>query len=297
MRLQTESPIHRSILLVAGMALVCTVYPGLALTLDAAKARIHTVGSAVAGGWNLFSNGELGDYFLFPATTDCRVKVRAWGSPCQGTWPEMALLLDGEQVQQTAVKDRQARDYEFHLGVTAGAHKVTVAFLNDAMINGEDRNLYLARIEFQTLAGGAEPSLATLQQVAAEGQRREDRILAESSADIERHRKGDATIRVVDGQGQAVRAAKVVVEQVRHDFLFGGNIYGFDQFKTEAQNEEYKRRFADLFNYATVGFYWRWYEPVPGQPRYAYTDKVVAWCVQHHIQQIIEDLNRRHNLF
>ncbi len=79
-------------------------------------------------------------------------------------------------------------------------------------------------------------------------------------------------------------AIKVSVEQISHEFLFGCNIYMFDHCKTEAQNTAYKRRFAELFNYATVGFYWRWYEPNRGQPNYAYTDRVVAWCSEHGIR-------------
>ena len=275
---------YRLICLVIGAVLLGTAFGSLALTLDAAKARIRTIGSPVAGGWNLFSPGEVGDYVLFPAATNYQARVRAWGSPCQGTWPEMALLLDGEQMGQLRVGDRQAKDYEFRLGVTAGAHTLTVAFLNDAMSNGEDRNLYLGTIELLPLTGSAEPTLATPEQVAADGQRQEDRILAESDAEIERTRKGDALIRVVDGQGRPVNGAKVMIEQVGHEFLFGCNIFGFDQFKTEAQNEQYQRRFADLFNYATVGFYWKWYESERGKPRYAYTDKVVAWCAEHEIR-------------
>ncbi len=59
-----------SFLLAAGTALICAAGPASALTVDAAKSHIHTVGSAIAGGWNLFSNGELGDYILFPEVAD-----------------------------------------------------------------------------------------------------------------------------------------------------------------------------------------------------------------------------------
>jgi hypothetical protein len=131
--------------MVIGAALLGTALNSTALTLDAVKARIRTIGTAVAGGWNLFSNGEVGDYIFFPAATDYQARVHAWGSPCQGIWPEMALLLDGEHVGQITVGDRQAKDYEFRLSVTAGAHTLAVAFLNDAMVGGEDRNLYLER--------------------------------------------------------------------------------------------------------------------------------------------------------
>jgi hypothetical protein len=110
---------------------------GLALdagssTIEATNPRIHTAGIAVPGGWNLFSNAELGDY----------------------------------------------------------------------------------------------------DQARAEGARREEQVLAESDAAIEQNRKGDAVIRVVDAFGRPLANTEVVVEQTRHEFLFGCNIYGFDHFKT-----------------------------------------------------------------
>jgi len=74
------------------------------------------------------------------------------------------------------------------------------------------------------------------------------------------------------------------VEQVGHEFLFGCNIYMFDRFRDAAKDAAYKQRFAELFNYATVGFYWRWYEHERGKPQYDYTDKVVAWCREHGIR-------------
>ena len=135
--------------------------------------------------WNLFSNGVLGEYVQLPATGAYDVTVCAWGSVCQGVWPEMALLLDGEQVQMQTVASAEPRDYAFRLNTAAGAHTVTLAFLNDAVAGGEDRNLDLVRFD--------------------------------------------------------------------------------------VENEQYKRRFAELFNYATTGFYWRYYEREPGQPQYAYT--------------------------
>jgi len=265
-------------------ALLGTTADSLALTIEATNARIHSVGSAVPGGWSLFSNGELGDHVDFPTTGIYEVKVRAWGSPCQGGWPEMALLLDGEQVQMQTVGSAEPREYLFRLNLTAGARTVTLAFLNDATGNGEDRNLYLTRLDLRPPAGGLEPSLASLEEVRAEAARREQQVLAESDVAIERDRKGDVVVRVVDAAGKPVPNTQFVVEQARHEFLFGCNVYGFDRFRTEAQSEEYKRRFAELFNYATTGFYWCSYEREPGQPQYAYTDKVVTWCAQHGIR-------------
>jgi endo-1,4-beta-xylanase len=68
------------------------------------------------------------------------------------------------------------------------------------------------------------------------------------------------------------------VELSRHEFFFGCNIYEFDKFDDARDNDLYKKRFEELFNYATTGLYWRWYETKRGEPDYAFTDKVAAWC-------------------
>lgn len=118
----------------------------------------------------------------------------------------------------------------------------------------------------------------------AGGGEREEAALRKAAADTPKFRQGAATIQVVDAQGAPVAAAAVTLEQTEHDFLFGCNIYMFDRFEKPADNEAYKTRFKELFNYATTGFYWRSYEPEKGKPHYAATDKVVAWCGQQGIR-------------
>jgi len=255
-----------------------------ALTIEAEKARIRTVGAPTRGGWNLFSNGQVGDYLKFPAEGRYRVVIRAAGSPALGAWPIMALVVDGRIKGRTRVATRDFADFTFDLRARAGPHKLTVAFLNDAFTGREDRNLYLDKIVVSPPEGSRDPELASEEKVAMEAQRREDEALAKARQGIERHRKGDATLTILGADGKPVPGASVAVEQLAHDFLFGCNIYGFDHFGDPAKNEAYKRRFRELFNYATVGFYWRWYEPERGKPIYPYTDKVVAWCRRHGIR-------------
>ena len=108
--------------------------------------------------------------------------------------------------------------------------------------------------------------------------------MAATAAAIEKHRKADARLRIVDAAGRPLGGAKVSIAQTGHDFLFGCNIFGFDRLPTADRNAAYKRRFAELFNYATLGLYWRWYEPQRGKPIYAYTDQVVAWCRERGIR-------------
>lgn len=118
----------------------------------------------------------------------------------------------------------------------------------------------------------------------AESFRREEAVLSQAADAIARNRQREAVLVVRDAAGNAAPDVNLTVELVRHEFLFGCNIFEFERLGAEADNREYERRFAGLFNYATVGFYWRPFEPEPGRPQYPYTDKVVAWCAARGIR-------------
>jgi len=254
------------------------------VVIRAEKAAIRTEGGpAAAGGWNLWSNGRVGQPIRVMAAGTYRVVLRAWGSPAAGVWPEMALMVDGRAVTTVSVGQAEAKDCSFEVDLAPGVHEIAAAFLNDAVVGREDRNLYLDRITIVSPQGAPDPTLPDARELAEAAEARERQVVAATQAGIEKHRKAGAKIRVVNAAGLPVAGAKIHVEQTGHDFLFGSNIYMFDRYKTEAQNAAYKRRFQELFNYATVGFYWRWYERERGKPNYQYTDKVVAWCREHGI--------------
>ena len=85
---------------------------------------------------------------------------------------------------------------------------------------------------------------------------------------IEKYRKGDAKLTVVDGNGTAVPNAKIKIRQKSHEFRFGANLFMLDELETEEKNRQYKEAFAELFNMATLPFYWDALEPERGKPRY-----------------------------
>ena len=196
----------------------------------------------------------------------------------------MALLVDGLEVKFVSVDRSRPADYRFTLDLEEGPHEVAAAFLNDARVGSEDRNLYLERITIVAPPGSAAPVALAGKEDAQDAARRERAVVAATGPAIDKNRKSDAVVRVVDSAGQPVQGARITGTQIGHEFLFGCNIYGFDQSRNPVQNAAYKKRFAELFNYATVGFYWRWYETERGRPRYANTDKVVAWCAEHGIR-------------
>ena len=74
---------------------------------------------------------------------------------------------------------------------------------------------------------------------------------------IEQNRKGDFTLLFPDLKGKA----EVEIQQVKHDFMFGSNIFMLKGFKTEAENQRYEEVFKSLFNLASVPFYWKTLEP------------------------------------
>ncbi|MGA0555160.1 endo-1,4-beta-xylanase [Larkinella sp. VNQ87] len=86
---------------------------------------------------------------------------------------------------------------------------------------------------------------------------------------IEAHRKGDFTLELTHKSGKPVQKATVEIRQVRHEFLFGANIFMLNGFKTAGQNRQYETVFKTLFNTACIPFYWKTLEPQPGKIRFA----------------------------
>ena len=110
---------------------------------------------------------------------------------------------------------------------------------------------------------------------------------------IEQNRKGWGAIILQDQDGKPVKSASVSMKQVKHDFHFGCNAFLLDQFPEEEKNAQYRELFSDLFNLATVPFYWRDLEPEEGNLRFDKNsrpiyrrpppDLVLDFCEEHNI--------------
>jgi len=103
-----------------------------------------------------------------------------------------------------------------------------------------------------------------------------DPLLASAPERIREHRTGTLEVSVVDADGNPVPDANVHIEQSRHEFLFGCNIFAFDLLDSAEQNEIYQTRFAGLLNFATLPFYWASYEPKR-------LESIIAWCREQGI--------------
>ncbi len=109
-----------------------------------------------------------------------------------------------------------------------------------------------------------------------------EEILQGAQERIDLLRKAEATVRVVDADGNPIRDARASVRQVRHAFLFGANIFGWEQWD-EGLTQAYRDRFTALLNYATLPFYWWDYESEPGMPKHASREAVARWCAENAV--------------
>ena len=122
--------------------------------------------------------------------------------------------------------------------------------------------------------------------------------------DIDLYRKADATFKT----GRIKKGTAVKVEQIKSEFVFGASAFNWDQLGSKDANERYRELFGTLFNRATVPFYWKTFEPRPGQTRYEAgvadteewwnkeknpkqqphwrrpaTEPIIKWCEQHNV--------------
>ena len=118
---------------------------------------------------------------------------------------------------------------------------------------------------------------------AAFAQTSDAELLSGAAGRIEKHRKADATIAVRDAAGKPLAGASVRVEMTRHAFLFGSNIFVWGKCADANAEAAYRKHYAELLNYATLGFYWPWYEPRRGKPAHEYAGKVARWCKEKGI--------------
>ena len=115
-----------------------------------------------------------------------------------------------------------------------------------------------------------------------------------SAEGIERYRKGNGRITVVDKEGTPVSNAKIKLTQTNHEFRFGANLFMLDELESEEKNEKYKKYYSEIFNMATLPFYWDALEPERGKPRSAKDrpkiyrrpspDLCIEFCEKHGIE-------------
>ncbi|MGD7045660.1 endo-1,4-beta-xylanase [Jeotgalibacillus proteolyticus] len=105
-----------------------------------------------------------------------------------------------------------------------------------------------------------------------------------------KHRMANKTIKLVDAAGQPVAGKEVEIKQTNHAFLFGCGI--FDVVDVANQNvpadrlafqEKKLDLFLDVFNSATLPFYWGRFEPEKGKPLTKELQAAARWLKERNI--------------
>lgn len=256
----------------------------IALTIDADKARIKTEGGAQYGLWNMWSNGMVGDFIEFKKPGKYVLTITAKGSPALDVWPNMVVANNGVIFGQTFVKSVGLSTFTFPFQAQTGVSFISIQLTNNISTEQEERNILLKHFKIEFVSGDSHPVLGNKTRWKQKEKLKEKKLLLEAEAAIDRLRKQDVTVRIINDEGDVHSGISLDITQTEHSFLFGGNIFAFDRLRTEKENEIYKSRFSEIFNYATTDFYWSSYEPEIGKPHYDYTDRVVEWCKEQNIR-------------
>lgn len=123
----------------------------------------------------------------------------------------------------------------------------------------------------------------------------QDRFITEVCLpNIEKYRKGDVKIELVDAEGRPL-TADYEVRQTRQSFGFGASLEFFQPVEGGGQGMDYKPNpvdprelelFPQVFNYSVIPFSakWMYIEPVEGTRTFAELDKYVDWCAKNGIE-------------
>ncbi|NLD88067.1 MAG: glycoside hydrolase family 10 [Clostridiales bacterium] len=129
-----------------------------------------------------------------------------------------------------------------------------------------------------------------------------DALLLRERSGIELYRKGNAEIVLSTADGKSL-PEEITVEAVQtgHEFKFGANIFMLDEFESEDKNCIYRKKFPELFNLATLPFYWCDIEPEQGKLRFdadsprryrrPAIDLCMDYCFAHGIEPKCHCLN------
>lgn len=74
------------------------------------------------------------------------LSVLAGGTPAAGVYPLVSVGVDDREVAAVSLSEEKITSYPVLAHLPAGRHKVSVAFVNDAVVGTEDRNLILDAI-------------------------------------------------------------------------------------------------------------------------------------------------------
>jgi GH35 family endo-1,4-beta-xylanase len=124
--------------------------------------------------------------------------------------------------------------------------------------------------------------------------RADDKFMRETVLpNIEKYRKGDARLQLLDATGRPLVGATVSVRQTRQSFSFSASLPFFAEtppaprdYRPPVVQQPELDRFLEVFNFSMIPFSgkWMYIEPTEGTRLYDDLDKYVDWCTTHGVR-------------
>jgi GH35 family endo-1,4-beta-xylanase len=111
----------------------------------------------------------------------------------------------------------------------------------------------------------------------------DERVLVQARERIVGHRKRDVQLDLLPPANVSLPGAHASVKLTRHAFRFGCNGFGLTVLDDAGLLQGYEDRFQALLNYATLPFYWGYYETTQGVTHERTLRQMAAWCRERGI--------------
>lgn len=101
------------------------------------------------------------------------------------------------------------------------------------------------------------------------------------------HRKAKKRVCITKSDGSIAAGVKVRVKQISSEFLFGCGafdavaMFAAPEEEIRARSKERMEKWAKLFNFGTLPFYWGGYEPTEGNPAQESRMKAAEWLISN----------------
>jgi len=180
------------------------------------------------------------------------------------------------------INEWQKYDFSFISGEAFGAREAQFEF----MLGFKAQTVEIADFKVTQVATGAVSTEKV--PLTYPGREPDAAWRKEAAARIEKHRKGDLTVNVVDAQGKPIPGAQVDVAMKRHAFYFGTAVSVSNILGTREDDRIYRENLLELFNYATIDNNlkmdaWRAGEKDPAKREQ--TLKTVQWLSDNNLTQ------------
>lgn len=128
----------------------------------------------------------------------------------------------------------------------------------------QQQTLDIANIEFAKVPGQVPESVFPSTELTYQGMQPDAKWRKQAQQMIDKHRKDDFVIELVNKQGKAVKHLDIELKQQSLDYQIGSFVSSNLYTEQSAQGDQYRAWFNEFFNYATTAIYWAdwgWADP------------------------------------